>query len=70
MEPAKREANRSFAIENGVSRDMLKAGMIVVETGATKPENELFRLTSAGCAAALSFIGRRQLVDLGILEEA
>lgn len=62
--------NRSFAIENGVSRDMLKAGMIVVETGATKPENELFRLTSVGCAAALSFIGRRQLVDLGILEES
>ena len=60
---------RPLVIENGVSRDMLKAGMIAIETGATKPEREMFRLTNAGCAAILRFIGRGQLVDLGVLEE-
>jgi hypothetical protein len=60
---------RPLVIENGVSRDMLKAGMIVVEAGATKPECEMFRLTDAGCAAILRFLGREQLVDLGVLEE-
>ncbi len=58
--------SRLFVIENGISRDMLKAGMVVVEPGATSPVDELFRLTSAGCAAVLRFVGRRQLVDLGI----
>jgi hypothetical protein len=61
---------RPLVIENGVSRDMLKAGMIAIETGATKPEREMFRLTDAGCAAILHFIGQDQLVDLGVLEEA
>jgi hypothetical protein len=58
-----------LVIENGVSRDMLKAGMIMIETGATKPEREMFRLREAGCAAILRFFGQNKLVDLGVLED-
>jgi hypothetical protein len=61
---------RPLVIENGVSRDMLKAEMIAVEIGAAKPEREMFRLTNVGCAAILHFVGREKLVDLGVLDEA
>ena len=61
--------DRSFVIENGVSRDMLKAEMIALEPNAATPESEIFRLTSVGCGAIQRFIGREQLVDLGVLEE-
>lgn len=60
--------SRSFVIENGVSRDMVKAGLIVVAEGAQKPEQELFHLTSIGYKAVVSLIGRGRLVDIGILE--
>ncbi|QIG96578.1 GIY-YIG nuclease family protein [Bradyrhizobium sp. 6(2017)] len=59
-----------LVIENGVSRDMLKAGMITIEAGATRPEREMFRLTETGYAAILRFIRRRKLIDLGVLEDA
>lgn len=60
--------SRSFVIENGVSRDMLKARLITVDAGAKSPERELFRLTPTGYTAIVEFIGRDKLVDLGILE--
>jgi hypothetical protein len=60
--------SRLFVIENGVSRDMLKAGMTSIEPGSTKPEEEMFRLTSAGYAALVRFIGRKSLIDIGILD--
>jgi hypothetical protein len=41
--------------------------MIMIETGATKPEREMFRLREAGCAAILRFFGQNKLVDLGVL---
>lgn len=59
---------RPYAIENGVARDMLKAGMIRVEPGATQPEDERFVLTQSGFKAVLSSLGRERLVDLGALD--
>jgi hypothetical protein len=59
---------RSYVIENGVARDMLKAGMIELQSGALRPEDEVFRLTDIGLEAVLEFVGRDRLVDLGVCD--
>lgn len=56
-----------YVIENGVAKDMAKAGMITVLQGA-KPELEKFVLTAAGLAGIRKFIARDRLEDLGVLE--
>jgi hypothetical protein len=43
--------------------------MIVIETSATQPELEMFRLTEVGYAAIGRFFGQKKLVDLGVLED-
>lgn len=56
------------ANENGVARDMLKAGMIAVFPGAARPEDERFVLTSLAFEAVPRLIGHDRLVDLGVLD--
>jgi hypothetical protein len=56
-----------YVIENGVSRDMLKAGMIELIPG-DKPELEKFRVTNLGYEAIIKLIGQARLEDLGVLE--
>lgn len=62
-------AGRSYVVENGVSKDALKAGMIVVEAGALTPEQEVFRLTEIGASAIRAFLGFDKLLSLGLVEE-
>ncbi len=57
----------AYVIENGVAKDMLKAGMISVTPGE-RPELELFTLTRVGFEATLSLISSARLEDLGVLE--
>jgi hypothetical protein len=57
----------SYVIENGVSKDMLKAQMINV-LPARKPQEERFQLTVQGHEAVLSLIPRSRLEDLGAIE--
>ncbi|MEH2471402.1 putative GIY-YIG superfamily endonuclease [Nitrobacteraceae bacterium AZCC 2161] len=57
----------TYVIENGVAKDMLKAGVIEV-TPAFKPEAEIFTLTLKGFDAIFSSIPRDRLEDLGALE--
>lgn len=57
----------SFVIEDGVAKDMAKAGMITV-IAAPKPESEAFVLTPDGLAGIRKFIPRDRLEDLGVLE--
>jgi hypothetical protein len=59
---------RPYAIENGVAKDMLKAGMIHVERGTGGSEGERFVVTPAGFEAVVSLVGRDRLIDLGILD--
>jgi hypothetical protein len=59
----------TYVIENGVAKDLLKAGMISVIPGE-RPELEQFTLTQVGLAAILSLIPRPRLEDLGALEPA
>jgi hypothetical protein len=57
----------AYVIENGVAKDMLKAGMISV-TGADQPEREHFTITRKGFSATLALIPKSRLEDLGVLE--
>jgi len=57
-----------YVIENGVGRDMLKAGLVTVVEGASSPEHEMFRLESLGYQYVVSHFGIPRLVDLGILD--
>jgi len=59
-------AGTSYVIENGVAKDMLKAGMISVALSET-PELEKFTLTRIGLEATISLITRPRLEDLGAL---
>jgi hypothetical protein len=59
----------TYVIENGVAKDMLKAGMISVTPGG-RPELEQFVLTRSGFQAILGLIPRARLEDLGALEPA
>ena len=56
-----------YAVENGVAKDMLKAGMIQV-TGTENPRLEQFMLTGEGYNAILNFIQRDRLEGLGVIE--
>jgi hypothetical protein len=58
---------KAYVIENGVAKDMLKAGMITV-TPAEQPELENFNLTALGFQAILELLSRERLEDLGVLE--
>jgi uncharacterized protein len=60
---------KAYVIENGVAKDMLKAGMISVTPGEW-PELEQFTLTRGGFEATLSLVPRARLEDLGALEPA
>jgi hypothetical protein len=57
----------NYVIENGVARDMLKAGMISVFPGE-RPEWERFELTQLGYTAILNLLTKPRLEDLGVLE--
>jgi hypothetical protein len=59
---------RRYVIENGGAKRMLKLGMIRVEAGAIKPEDELFIVTQFGFNAVVSLLGRERLIDLGVLD--
>ena len=59
---------KSYAIENGVARDMLKAGMIAVPPVGSGPEDEFFVLAEVGFEAVLELLGRDRLLDLGVLD--
>jgi hypothetical protein len=59
---------QDYAIENGVARDMLKAGMIMVAAGASRAENERFVVTELGFGAVLDLLGRAALIDLGAVD--
>lgn len=58
---------KAYVIENGVAKDMLKAGMISVTQGA-EPELERFDLTPLGFQAIVTLLSRERLEDLGVLE--
>ncbi len=60
--------DRVFVIENGVAKDMLKAGMILLEPGAATPDSERFLLTPLGYRAVITLLGRDRLIDLGVLD--
>ncbi|MBW7848861.1 MAG: GIY-YIG nuclease family protein [Rhodospirillales bacterium] len=60
---------RQYAIENGVAKDMLKAGMIEI-TASALPEDERFVITDRGFKAVIALIGRDRLLDLGVLDPA
>jgi hypothetical protein len=58
-----------YVIENGIAKDMLKAGMIRVKpAGAGRPQDELFVVTQLGVNAVISLLGRDKLIDLGVLD--
>jgi hypothetical protein len=57
----------AYVIENGVAKDMLKAGMIGL-IAAQKPEDETFEVTPAGYTAILALLSKTRLEDLGVLE--
>lgn len=57
----------AYVIENGVAKDMLKAGMIGL-IAAQKPEDETFEVTPAGYMAILALLSKKRLEDLGVLE--
>jgi hypothetical protein len=54
-------------IENGVGRDMLKAGLIKLATTGATAEDEALRLTQAGFNCVLETFGRHRLIDLGVI---
>jgi len=58
----------AYVIENGVGRDMLKAGLVTLKPGAASPEDEILALTKPGHDYVISAIGRDRLLDLGVLE--
>lgn len=58
---------KPYVIENGVARDMAKAGMITVKA-AKIPEDEIFVLSQVGLLGIQKFIPRNRLEDLGVLE--
>jgi hypothetical protein len=58
---------KAYVIENGVAKDMLKAGMISVTRGE-EPQLERFDLTPLGFQAILKLIPRERLEDLGVFE--
>ncbi|HEY3825250.1 MAG TPA: GIY-YIG nuclease family protein [Bryobacteraceae bacterium] len=59
---------RPYVIENGVAKDMLKAGMIRIESGAVRPQDERFVVTQFGFDAVLSLLTRERLIDLGVFD--
>jgi hypothetical protein len=56
-----------YVIENGVAKDMLKAGMISMRSNG-RPEDEEFTLTELGFESTVHLISRSRLEDLGVLE--
>ncbi|MBR0800419.1 GIY-YIG nuclease family protein [Bradyrhizobium jicamae] len=58
---------KPYVLENGVGKDMLKAGMISVHSNG-RPENEEFTLTELGFESTVHLISRSRLEDLGVLE--
>lgn len=57
-----------YVIENGVGRDMLKAGVVQLLPRARAPELEILRLTHAGYHYIVSSCGYDHLLDLGAIE--
>jgi hypothetical protein len=58
---------KPYVIENGVAKNMLRAGVINVQK-AEQPELESFKLTPLGFRAIIELISRERLEDLGVLE--
>lgn len=56
------------AIENGCGGDMIAAGMVEPAEPRSTPLSEHLRLTTRGLSALVEQIGRRKLVDYGVLE--
>ncbi len=59
---------KPYAIENGVGRDMLKAGMISLMSPEARPEDECLCLTTIGFDQILHLMDVERLKDLAVLE--
>jgi len=53
-------------IENGVARDLVKAGMATL-IPADDPRDEVFKLNAQQCDLLVDLVGRNQLHDIGLI---
>jgi hypothetical protein len=53
-------------VENGVARDMLKAGMVGL-VRAEDPRDEKFRLDASQCRLVVDLLGRDALAERGLI---